>query len=156
MVRQSFLGGFDPFARESELGPRVIAIHAGVPCSIKCDSGDPVHRWMTSQKFGELVQTRKQAFREEGGPGVPVSTSLLANYFGTQAEAAAALEDAATRVWLAHMSSQSSTRVSKNEQVMFHADLVIFKKMMDRGEIVTLAGAHRQNDFWREAQAKAQ
>jgi hypothetical protein len=85
-----------------------------------------------------------------------VSTSLLANYFGTQAEAAAALEDAATRVWLAHMSSQSSTRVSKNEQVMFHADLVIFKKMMDRGEIVTLAGAHRQNDFWSEAQAKAQ
>ncbi len=112
---------------------------------------------MTSQKFGELVQTRKQAFREEGGPGVPVSTSLLANYFGAQAEAAAALEDAATRVWLAHMSSQSSTRGSKNEQVMFHArDLVIFKNMMDRGEIVTLARAHRQNDFWREAQAKAQ
>ena len=82
VVRQSLLGGFDPFARESNLEPPMIAIHAGVPRDIKCDSGDPEHRWMTPQEFGELVLARKQAFRKSGGPGVPVSTSLLTNYFG--------------------------------------------------------------------------
>ena len=114
------------------------------------DSGDPVHHWMTSEKFGELVQARKQAFQEKGGLGVPVSTTLLANYLGTQAKAATALERAATLVWQAHVSSQGSMRVSKNESVLFHErDLAIFKEMLDRGEISTLA--QKQTDFWSTA-----
>jgi len=150
VVRQSLLGGLDPFAGESDWGPRVIPIHAGVPCSIKTDSGDPVHHWMTSEKFGELVQARKQAFQEKGGPGVPVSTTLLANHLGTQAGAAAAVEHAATVVWKAHVSSQGSTIVSKNESVLFHErDLAIFKEMLERGKISNLA--RRQNDYWSTA-----
>jgi hypothetical protein len=150
VVRQSLLGGLDPFAGESDWGPRVIPIHAGVPCSIKTDSGDPVHHWMTSEKFGELVQARKQAFQEKGGPGVPVSTTLLANHLGTQAGAAAAVEHAATVVWKAHVSSQGSTIVSKNESVLFHErDLAIFKEMLERGKISTLA--QWPNDYWSTA-----
>ena len=105
---------------------------------------------MTSEKFGELVRAGKQAFQAKGGPGVPVSTTLLANHLGTQAAAAAAVEHAATVVWKAHVSSQGSTIVSKNESVLFHErDLAIFKEMLDRGEISTLA--QKQTDFWSTA-----
>ena len=115
------------------------------------DSGDPVHHWMTSEKFGELVQARKQAFQEKGGPGVPVSTTLLANHLGTQAGAAAAVEHAATVVWKAHVSSQGSTIVSKNESVLFHErDLAKFRGMLAREEITTLLSQH-QNPFWNAA-----
>jgi hypothetical protein len=113
VVCQSILGGFDPHAGDLEDSEAlVIPIHAGVPWSIKSDSGDPV--WMTPQEFVDRVQARKQAFQETGGPGVPMSTSLLANYLGTQEKAAKSLEDAATLVWQAHVSSQGSMKLSRN------------------------------------------
>ena len=152
MVCQLLLGGFDPFPHAGDLEDSeasVIPIHAGVPWSIKSDSGDPV--WMTPQEFVDRVQTRKQAFQETGGPGVPVSTSLLANYLGTQEKAAKSLEDAATLVWQTHVSSQGSMKLSRNASVLFHQrDLDILEKMLVLGKISTLA--QKKPDFWSTSQ----
>ena len=154
VVRQPLLGGLDPFACESDLDRLVIPIPAGVPCSIKSDSGDPLHHWMTSEEFVKLVQDRKKAFQEKGGSGVAVSTTLLANHLGTQAGASKAVEHASTVVWQAHVSSQGSMIVSKNESVRFRArDLAIFKEMLDRGEISTLA--QQAHDYWSAAQRQS-
>ena len=144
VVCQSMLGGFDSVALEGELEP-IITVHAGVPCDIKCDSGGPGHRWMTAREYGELLLARKKAFREPEGEGTSVSTCMLGNYFGTQKEAAAKLEDAARRVLQAH---QGIKRVSENPPVRFHErDLDGFKEMLAREEITTLA-RHHQNPFW--------
>jgi hypothetical protein len=95
------LGG--SVAPESDL-ETIIPVHAGVPCDIKCDSG---------------------------------------NYFGTQADAAAAFEDAARRVLQAE-AHQRFKRVSEDRPVRFHEkDLDEFIDMLDRGEITTLAKQHR-------------
>ena len=148
VVRQSILGGFDPFASESDLEPPIIAVHAGVPCDIKCDSVGPVHSWMTAHEYGELLLARKQAFQEPTGEGTSVSTCMLGNYFQTQGHAAADLEDAVRRVLQAH---QGSLRVSENPLVMFHErDLAKFRGMLAHEEITTLLSLH-QNPFWSAA-----
>ena len=149
VVTQSLLGGFGYAGDSEDSKACVIPIHAGVPWSIKSDSGDPA--WMTPKEFGVRVQARKKAFQQKGGPGVPVSTSLLANYLGTQEEAAKALEDAATLVLQAHVSSNGSMTVSSNAPVLFHRrDLDKFEKMLVLGKISTLA--QKKPDFWSTSQ----
>jgi hypothetical protein len=136
VVCQAMLGG--SVAPESDL-ETMIPVHAGVPCDIKYDSGV---RWMTAQEYGELILDRKQAFRKPEGEGTRVSTSMLCNYFGTQANAAAAFEDAARRVLQAE-AHQRFKRVSEDRPVRFHEkDLAKFIDMLERGEITTLAKQH--------------
>ena len=143
LVKQSLLGGRPGDSEDSKAC--VIPIHAGVPWSIKSGSGDPA--WMTPQEFGDRVQARKQAFQKKGGNGISASTSLLANYPGTQQDAAKALEDAATLVLQAHVSGQGSMTLSTNASVLLHQrDLVAFEKMLVLEKISSLA--QTQQNFW--------
>ena len=144
-VEQPLLAGRD-FDFETPAGglalKRIVALHAGVPGSRESQSLGAF--WKSSREMQDLRKSRQEKFNNEG---VEVSVTLLANFLGTPAEAALAVEYAAELAWNAHVLNHGSMEESHNKSVIVHRrDLLEFEKMEGGGEICSLLKGHQ--DYW--------
>ena len=143
-IPQCFVGGNTTGASPETIFP----IHAGSPS----DTVDVGKHWLSSQKYGQLIQDRYRAFRKPNGPGTAKSSCFVGNFHGTPEDAEAIVESAAAAVLKALKGCNK--KASSNSPVLVHKrDLVVVKEMYDRGEVNNLG--HLPNDFWTEARKVA-